>query len=94
MKTHTLFLMLSVSMVISGCAYKAEQPSAPVSWFFECKPYIEYVPEPYEVKIPVQSCIPPKTFCSSDGSLRQGTLNELLMCITALRNSNNKCKEK
>jgi len=50
-----------------------------------------YIDVPVYVDVPVK-CETPKTFCSEEGSLREGTIEELLMCISELRESNKGCR--
>lgn len=92
MKSIMIFLMLFVSAVFSGCSYKAPQPSAPINWFFECEETIRYTDKIVEVKVEV-ACEVKETFCTKQGSLREGTVEELLSCIHELRESNKTCRK-
>lgn len=56
-----------------------------------CAEKIIYKDRTVEVKVPVK-CKTPDTFCDKDGSLREGTMNELLGCIYELRQSTRVCK--
>lgn len=86
-----LFLIVSVLTGFSGCAYKAKQPSAPISWVFECEPTIVAIDRVQVVNVPV-GCKTPNTFCSGEGSLKAGTIEELLQCVYILRESNKRCR--
>ena len=79
MKTY---LMLFVLVVFSGCSCK----SVP---FVACE--VEYITETQEVLVP-QKCSSPDTFCSKEGSLKEGTMSELLRWVYDLRESNKYCK--
>jgi len=50
-----------------------------------------YVDRPVYVDVPVK-CNVPDTFCSEQGSLKEGTISELLRCIYDLRESAKVCK--
>lgn len=50
-----------------------------------------YVDKIVYVDVPVK-CNTPATDCSEEGSLTQGTMSEILMCIYDLREANKVCK--
>lgn len=49
-----------------------------------------YVDRIVEVKVLVK-CKTPETFCDKEGSLREGTMSEVLRCIYELRESKKVC---
>lgn len=61
--------------------------------FSGCAQNTVYVDRIVEVKVPVK-CVTPKTFCDKEGSLREGSMNELLSCIYELRESKKVCSER
>jgi len=91
-KQIMIFLMLFALMGFSGCSYKAPQPSAPISWVFECEETIRYIDKVVEVNIEVM-CEVKDTFCSKQDSLKEGTIEELMSCIHELRESNKTCEK-
>lgn len=54
---------------------------------------IQYIDRVTEVKVPVK-CEIPETFCDKEGSLREGSMNELLSCVYELRESKKVCSER
>ena len=76
MKTLFVFLTLLSITVFSGCTPQTKTV---------------YVDRDIEVFIP-QKCYVKKTFCSEEGSLREGTLAEFMRCVYELREAAKVCQ--
>lgn len=84
MRLVKIFLMLFVLMVFSACSCR----SVP---FVACE--TDYIDRKIEVKVPV-ACSTKDTFCDEEGSIREGTVEEFMRCVTDLRNATAMCKDK
>ena len=62
-----------------------------VQVFSGCTPKTIYVDRDVEVFIP-QKCYVKKTFCSEQGSLKEGTIAEFMRCVYELREAAKACQ--
>jgi hypothetical protein len=69
-------LIVSSSLILTAC---------------NCKPKIEYVKVPYEVKVPVK-CKVPDTYCDFNQSTSTEVISSLLICIVDLKRNQEVCK--
>jgi len=56
-----------------------------------CDKEVQYVDRNVTVNIPVK-CHVKHTFCTDEGSIKTGTIVELLECVYELRQSNKSCQ--
>ena len=79
-----LYILLGIVgiVVFSGCSCK-NVPGV------KCETI--YVDREVKVNVPIK-CKTPDTFCDDPGSLKKGTMNELLGCVYELRESTKVCK--
>lgn len=70
-----LITLIPLSLLITGC----------------CKPTIEYVNVPYEVKVPTK-CIVPESECNFDRQTRTEVVNSLLECVVDLKRNSEVCR--
>ena len=71
----SLVALIPLSLLITAC----------------CKPQVEYINVPYEVKVPTK-CIVPDTECNFNKDTRTEVLNAMLECIVNQKRNSEVCK--